>query len=481
VYQQERNPSDKIPVTMSASRDFFFSDPFQRNRIIILASVVIVTVSLNIFGLFEGLTVVLPHLLYIPLVLAGYWFPRRGILFSLLIAAVYGAAAITLSPYDPVFIVMTAARCLILVIIGSTVSILSLKLVESERQLHTIIEFLPDATFAIDREGKVIAWNRAIEELTGTRKSDILGKGDYEYSLPFYHERRPVLIDAILTGKIPEESGYPGTKLENGQMTTDIFIPHLRNGRGAHLRLNATRLTDASGAATGAIESVREITDQVMTASALQKAGSRLNIIGSIVRNDITKRLAVLYGHLTIGVMKFDDPDVIAFIGSVKDSADAIQRQVEISRVFRDLGTSTPAWVPVQTAVMEAAGRITLRRPSLRVWTERLEIFSDPNLPTAFYQLFENIRREGPEATKIIVTYHIRDRGCAILIEDDGGGVPDAEKETLFRKRNERYGCSLFLAGEILGITGMNIRETGVHGKGTRFEILIPPEGYRVR
>ena len=56
----------------------------------------------------------------------------------------------------------------------------------SQRRLADIIEFLPDATFVIDNEGIVIAWNRAIEAMTGISKSEMIGKGDFEYSLPFY-------------------------------------------------------------------------------------------------------------------------------------------------------------------------------------------------------------------------------------------------------------------------------------------------------
>ena len=60
---------------------------------------------------------------------------------------------------------------------------------DSEKRLAAIIEFLPDATFVIDNERTVIAWNRAMEAMTGIKAKDILGKGDYEYALPFYGER----------------------------------------------------------------------------------------------------------------------------------------------------------------------------------------------------------------------------------------------------------------------------------------------------
>ena len=57
---------------------------------------------------------------------------------------------------------------------------------DSERRLGDIINFLPDATFVINRDGVVIAWNRAIEKMTGIKAANILGKGNYEYALPFY-------------------------------------------------------------------------------------------------------------------------------------------------------------------------------------------------------------------------------------------------------------------------------------------------------
>jgi PAS domain S-box-containing protein len=69
---------------------------------------------------------------------------------------------------------------------------------ESERHLTEIIEFLPDPTFVINSKGEVLAWNRAIEALTGIKSAEILGKGNYDYALPFYGKRRPILIDLVL-------------------------------------------------------------------------------------------------------------------------------------------------------------------------------------------------------------------------------------------------------------------------------------------
>jgi PAS domain S-box-containing protein len=79
---------------------------------------------------------------------------------------------------------------------------------ESRHLLANIINFLPDATFVIDKKGRVIAWNQAMEEMSGVSAADMLGKGDYEYAMCFYGERRPTLIDLVLDPGGEVEANY---------------------------------------------------------------------------------------------------------------------------------------------------------------------------------------------------------------------------------------------------------------------------------
>jgi PAS domain S-box-containing protein len=85
--------------------------------------------------------------------------------------------------------------------------------------------FLPDATFAIDTNGVVIAWNRAMEKMTGVPADQIPGKGNYEYAIPFYHERRPILIDLVLTDNPATESQYPFVTRAREKLFSEITIP----------------------------------------------------------------------------------------------------------------------------------------------------------------------------------------------------------------------------------------------------------------
>ena len=71
------------------------------------------------------------------------------------------------------------------------------KLGTSRKILSDMINFYPDPAFAIDREGRVAAWNAPMEQLTGTPAGDMIGKGDYLYTVPFFGSRRKMLVNLI--------------------------------------------------------------------------------------------------------------------------------------------------------------------------------------------------------------------------------------------------------------------------------------------
>ncbi len=142
---------------------------------------------------------------------------------------------------------------------------------ESERRLSDIIDFLPDATLAINRKGNVIAWNRAIEEMTGVKADDMVGKGDFEYALPFYGVRRPILIDLVLKpDKKIERSYYSVFKKEEDHLIVETWVPALKDKR-AFLWAKASPLYDSKGRIVGAIESIRDITERKQAEEMLEK------------------------------------------------------------------------------------------------------------------------------------------------------------------------------------------------------------------
>ncbi len=151
------------------------------------------------------------------------------------------------------------------------------ELSESQKRTADIIEFLPDATFAISNEGVVIAWNRAMEAMTGVVKSEVLNKGNYEYSLPFYRERRPLLVDLVLNPLETTAEKYPFIRKDGDKFISEILIPHFHDGKGAYLWFTASPLYDSQGNLSGAIESIRDITEQKHAEGELRSKNEELN------------------------------------------------------------------------------------------------------------------------------------------------------------------------------------------------------------
>lgn len=132
----------------------------------------------------------------------------------------------------------------------------------TQKQLADILDLLPDATFAIDNNGNVIVWNKAMEELTGIPAHEMLGKGDKSYSVPFYGEKCPILIDILLSGDKEIEKKYQNVHWKGGIVTSEIFSPACYGGKGAYLWGIASPLYDAGGNRTGAVEVIRDITQR---------------------------------------------------------------------------------------------------------------------------------------------------------------------------------------------------------------------------
>lgn len=143
---------------------------------------------------------------------------------------------------------------------------------ESERRISDIFRHLPDATFAVDCSGGVIAWNRAMEGMTNVAAGDIVGTGGHAYALPFYGVSRPLLVDYLL---------HPGEKIPSSylfvQRERDLIIAETEeaslNGERVVLWVKATSLYDKDGNVSGAIESIRDITAQKRVDKTLRAAG----------------------------------------------------------------------------------------------------------------------------------------------------------------------------------------------------------------
>ena len=131
----------------------------------------------------------------------------------------------------------------------------------NRQRLSDIIKFLPTATLAIDKQGRVIIWNEAIEQMTGIPAAEMLGQGDYAYSIPFYGEAQPLLLNLMFEDHNEIAARYPHLLREGDTLGVEMFCPALYSNKGAWIFAKASPLYDQDGSIIGAIESVRDITE----------------------------------------------------------------------------------------------------------------------------------------------------------------------------------------------------------------------------
>ena len=147
------------------------------------------------------------------------------------------------------------------------------------KELEDIIEFLPDATFIINKGKRIMAWNRAMEEMTGISKKDIVGKDRSYCAVPFYGKQRPFLIDLIFESESKISSKYDFVKRKGNSLYIETFAPALYNNKGAYIWAIASPLLDEEDNIVGGIESIRDITEQKRAEVALLKEKEFINTL----------------------------------------------------------------------------------------------------------------------------------------------------------------------------------------------------------
>ncbi len=221
-----------------------------------------------------------------------------------------------------------------------------------------------------------------------------------------------------------------------------------------------------------------DITERKKADEALRVANRQLNLLSGITRHDILNKVTGILGYLELARMKPDDPEVREYLEKIDDATKAIRSQIEFTRIYQDLGTHAPQWIDLDMVMPRSQVPATI---ALDARVRGILIFTDPMIEKVFFNLLENSLRHGERVTAITVSYYMAGDDLVVVWEDNGVGIAADEKEKIFERGfGKNTGLGMFLVREILSLTGLSIKETGVPGTGARFEILVPKGAYRV-
>lgn len=419
------------------------------------------TLVLNATGLIFGISIVLPHLFYIPVVITSYHYPRRGLLFAAAIAAAYIIMVSVLTAGSPAIITEALVRGVVIVIIGGLIAFLSRRLREREDLYQGLFDHSEAGSILLKKNPgehwMVEAANRRAMELLG------IPDGTAE-DLPVTSFWNAGYSDPVFLRLIPEEKIVTTETLfttGDGDTVSVLFsIALLPEGR--------------------AILTFENISRRVAAERALQTANDKLNLLSRISTDHLQRTVNKI---ITATDTADHDPGDIRAKGcfdTIKKLALSLARQLSIARTYKDLGRFPPEWIPVQQALLAVPRPPGTEEISIRFWTERLMVYADPLIRDVLNHLVDNALRHGKTTKNLVVTWQESKDGLDIIIRDDGTGIPADCKETIFEYNAEHTGLGLFICRQILAVTGITIFEDGKEGEGARFVIRIPDRYFSI-
>lgn len=168
----------------------------------------------------------------------------------------------------------------------------TIELQASQKQFHDIIEFLPDPTYVVDRNRSIVAWNRAMVAISGVPKEEAVGRPYSDHVRFIYGDTaEPLLVETVLNMQLGSAGGLPediegvadssGITRQGSHFFSTRYVAHLNAGQGGFLWVTAAPILDSGHSITGAIESIRDVTQIKNAEIKLQESEQRLSALMS--------------------------------------------------------------------------------------------------------------------------------------------------------------------------------------------------------
>jgi PAS domain S-box-containing protein len=338
-------------------------------------------------------------------------------------------------------------------------------LLESEEKFRALVETTPGIIWEIDTLGRFQYISPMVKEILGYEPDELIGTSFKDLVL---ESLKPLLLRTLATM----------ASSSSGALLPFEVIAHHRDGHDLVMEIRSSRITGIDGRVTGFRGVVYDTTTRKKAEEELKRANRQLTLLGSITRHDLLNKITVILGNLKIAERKCTDPEQGEHLKRIRYATSTIKSQIEFTRVYQNLGTHEPQWIDLDSVMPHPYVPPAV---TLNAAVQGIEVRADPMLERVFFNLIDNSVRHGERVTKIRVSSHRSGEDLVVVWEDNGVGIPAEEKAQIFERGfGKNTGLGMFLAREILALTGITIRETGEPGKGARFEITVPAGAYRI-
>lgn len=366
---------------------------------------------------------------------------------------------------------------------------------QSAQRITDLIDFLPDPTLAIDREGKVIVWNKAVEGMTGFKAEDMLGQDHYRDAFPFYGDRRPMLLD--LAFKPQEElKKYPEVKRDGPSLAAETFFPMFK-GRAAHFYEKVNLLRDSQKNIIGAVESFSDITNCLKAAEEHLRSNKleSLSTLAGGIAHDFNNILTPIMGNIGLAMLDGKmEPQVQARLVQAEKACRQAQDLARQLLAFAKGGAPVKTVISIANLLKESAVVALSRRHSgceLSLPDDLWPVEADEEqIKQVISILLTNADQAMPEGGMIKITAENlltegesdlpipRGKYVKLTFADKGVGIPpeclDKIFDPYFFRKEPGSGLGLATAYSIIKNHSGHIQVESQEGVGTTFHITLP-------
>ena len=335
-----------------------------------------------------------------------------------------------------------------------------LALREEQSFLHDALDALDDVFYVYDADGRLIRWNRRLNDVFGLDDVDLVGRRPESFFVERDRERvRDAAREALSGGDVVVEAE---AETEGGRV---------------RFELTGRRLEDDDGRVVGLSGVARDVTTRRRTTERLSQENENLEAFGRVLTHDLRNPLGVAVGYLE----QYREHDDAAELRRVARALDRIDEIIdEVRRSSR--GEPAERSVVSLSAVARAAWDAVETRDALLVVDASAHVEADPHW---LQRLFENLVHNAVEHGGPSPTVHVVDLPEGFFVADDGPGIPDSEREVVFRTGYTTSptgtGYGLGIVRELAAMHGWRVEVTGSEGGGARFEVhgvTVDPDGY---
>ena len=331
---------------------------------------------------------------------------------------------------------------------------------------HAHVEKAPIGIFEVNEQGEYVDVNEAACDMVGYSRNELL-----EMSV----------ADLAPEQDNPEKISSFAEVRETEHMRTDGQIRH-KDGHTVDVIIEAVELEDGRFVAY-----VQDVTAQKEYERQLENQRDNLETLNQVLRHDIRNDLQPVTAYADLLAEECEDEEVKEYITTIQDSADHAVELTDTAREIADMMVSVAQngeQVNLRAVLEKEVSEVQSAYPNAAVTYDTtippVIINANDMVSSVFRNLLKNaIQHNDKPVAEVTVSATEQDETVVIRVADNGPGVPDDQKDTIFGKgehglESAGTGIGLYLVETLVTNYGGKVWVEDNDPEGSVFVVELP-------